>query len=140
MSGVGTDIRTTLLHLLVSCVPEPFGLLIQEATLFSLVSSLNWTNSLTGDERQQQQRQTDKLSCSIFYPGYRVCEKLLPEFIHKKSESPLFWREGGEVGLARFSCLVYVLKLYFLRRAWPVFIVHLRKAFIFHWCADSKAL
>lgn len=29
---------------------------------------------------------------------------------------------------------------YFLSHACAVFIVHLRKAFIFHWCIDSQAL
>lgn len=44
----------------VSCVSGLFSLQRQEAgkqrlTILRLVSSLNWTKSLTGDERQRQQ-------------------------------------------------------------------------------------
>lgn len=44
-------------------------------------------------------------SChAVFFPWISVCGKLLPAFIRRKSESPLFWR-GREVDLARRSCV-----------------------------------
>lgn len=111
------------------------------------VSALNWTNSLTGDAKWQQRRQTDKLSYSHF-PWHRFSKTRSLRSPAGNQSVVYFGGEGSR--LACFSCVlwrgfrflclacVFPYNIIFVSHACLVFIVHLKKAFTLD--VDSIAL